>query len=124
MVSHAPRPPGQGTLAEDPQAKKANAELFSAMAGTHARPIKDFLLELLVGPTSKQWIDVARPAAQSIQKAASELDQPELVAALTGFNEALETAAKAFGAKIEGAERDAIIRAHAPLSSALPQAFD
>ena len=124
MISHAPKPPGQGTLAEDPQAKKANAELFTAMAGTHARPIKDFLLELLVGATSKQWLDVARPAAQSIHKAATELGQPELVAALGSFNEALESAAKGFGTKVEGAERDGIIKAHAALSAALPQAFD
>jgi hypothetical protein len=124
IVSHAPKPPGQGTLAEDPQAKKANAELFTAMAGTHARPIKDFLLELLVGATSKQWIDVARPAAQSIHRAAGELGHPELVAALGSFNEALESAAKGFGTKVEGAERDGIIKAHAALSAALPQAFD
>jgi hypothetical protein len=124
IVSHAPRPPGQGTLTEDPQAKKANAELFAAMAGTHARPIKDFLLELLVGSTTKQWLDVARPAAQSIHKAAGELGQAELVAALAGFNDTLESAAKAVGSKVDGAERDGIIRAHAALSAALPQAFD
>jgi hypothetical protein len=124
IVSQAPRPPGQGLLAEDPQAKKANAELFAAMAGTHARPIKDFLLELLVGSTSKQWLDVARPAAQSILKGANELGQSDLVAALTTFNEALESAGKAFGSKIDGAERDSIVRAHAALSTALPQAFD
>ncbi len=123
IVSHAPQPVA-GSLALDEQAKKANAELFRAMAATHAQPIKDFLLELVVGPTSKQWLDIARPAMESIRRGAVELAQPELVAALATFGDAMNAASKSVGAKIDGAERDGLIRAHAALSAALPQAFD
>jgi hypothetical protein len=124
IVSQAPQPPAAGSLAEDEHSKKANAEMFREMAGAHARPIKDFLLELVVGPASKQWLEVARPAVNTIQRAASELAHPDLATALVAFAEALEAATKAVGASVDGLERDRLIRAHAALSAALPQAFD
>ncbi|HEX4338054.1 MAG TPA: hypothetical protein VH062_19225 [Polyangiaceae bacterium] len=123
IVSHAPQA-AAGQLALDEQAKAANAELFRAMVATHAQPIKDFLLELVVGATSKQWLDIARPAVDSIRRGAAELANPELVDALSGFDDAMNAAAKAVGSKIDGAERDALMRAHATLTAALPQAFD
>ena len=123
MVSQAPAPK-PGSLAVDEQVKKANEELFRAMAVTHAEPIKDFLLELVVGPVSKLWLDIARPAVESIRKGAAELGQEPLVVALNAFEECLSAAARSVGSKVEGPEREALIRAHAALSAALPQAFD
>ncbi|HVW27249.1 MAG TPA: helix-hairpin-helix domain-containing protein [Polyangiaceae bacterium] len=124
MVSQAPAAPQPGSLAVDEQTKQANAELFRAMAATHAAPVRDFLLELVVGPSSKLWLDIARPAVESIRRGAVELAQQDLVAALDAFREAMDAATKAVGSKIDGSERDALIRAHAALAAALPQAFD
>jgi hypothetical protein len=122
IVAHAPQ--AAGALALDEQARQANAELFRAMAATHAQPIKDFLLELVVGPTSKLWLDIVRPALESIRRGAAELAQPDLVAALTAFEEAMNTAARSVGLKVDGHERDGLLRAHRALSASLPQAFD
>jgi hypothetical protein len=124
IVSASPQTAVAGSLALDEQAKKANAELFRAMVATHAQPIKDFLLELVVGPTSKLWLDIARPALDAVRRGAGELAEPELVLALTALDEAMNAASKSVGLKIDGHERDGLIRAHTTLSAALPQAFD
>jgi hypothetical protein len=124
MVSQAPPVPKAGSLAVDEQTKKANAELFRAMAVSHAEPIRDFLLELVVGPSSKLWLDIVRPAVDSIRRGAVELAQQDLVTALDAFHETMEAATKAVGPKIDGKEREAIVRTHAALVAALPEAFD
>jgi hypothetical protein len=124
MVSQAPAPPKPGSLAVDEQTKKANAELFRSMAAAHAEPIRDFLLELVVGPSSRLWLDIVSPAIDSIRRGAVELGQQDLVLALDAFQEAMDAATRAIGSKVDGKEREALVRAHAALAAALPEAFD
>lgn len=113
-----------GSLADDAVAKAENARLFSAMVTDHARPLREFMLDLAIGPTTKQWLDVAKPAAQSILKGALALDQQELSIALGEFVKALDRAAETAGAKISAAERGGVMSAYAKLASLLPSAFE
>jgi len=113
-----------GSLADDAVARAENARLFTAMVADHARPLREFMLDLTIGPTTKQWLDVAKPAAQSILKGALALEQTDLSLALGEFVKSLDRAAEAAGSKIGASERGAVMSAYAKLASLLSSAFE
>src|SRR5262252_6098098 len=77
------------------RSRKTSAELFRNMAPSHAKPIRDFLLELSVGAASKQWVEIVRPAAGSLLSGARELGDSELADALAAFGDVLARASTA-----------------------------
>jgi hypothetical protein len=94
--------PDSGATAEERAAAKAAQhaadmaqvrELFAEMAGAHARPMRDFMIEVTWGEPTREWIDICVPAATSLRSAAEALEMTELRAALDGFVAALELAA-------------------------------
>jgi hypothetical protein len=113
-----------GSLADDMVTKAENAKLFSQMVVGHAKPLREFMLDLTIGSTTKQWLDVARPAAEAILKGALALEQKELASALAELASAFEHAARAAGAKIGKTDRSAIMTAYGRLVSLLPSAFE
>jgi hypothetical protein len=113
-----------GALVDDAVVKEQNAELFRHMAVGHARPLREFMLELVLGPTTKQWLDVAKPSVTSLKKGADALGQEPLSAALSEYETALDRAALALGPKIHGPERDGLVACYDGLVRALPLAFD
>jgi hypothetical protein len=117
-------PSGVGNLVEDEKTKEENASLFRQMAISQARPARDFAIELGVGPTTKQWLAIARPAVQNVRRAAEELGQSEISAALAEFDETVERVAKGTGTTIGAADRKAILERYQKLEKALPEAFE
>jgi hypothetical protein len=113
-----------GSLADDAATKAENAKLFSQMVVGHARPLREFMLDLTIGSTTKQWLDVTRPAADAILKGAVALEQKDLVSALSDLATSFQNAAKAAGAKIGKTDRSAIMNAYGKLVSLLPSAFE
>jgi hypothetical protein len=67
--------------------------LFNEMAVAHARPLRDFMIEVSWGDPTKEWLDVAVPATSGLRGAAHALEMPELGVALEGFAAALELCA-------------------------------
>jgi hypothetical protein len=111
-------------LADDSIAKAENAELFRQMAIGHAHPVREFMLDLVVGATTKQWLAIATPPIDTLRKGAEALEQQELASALADFGAALGRASHANGPKIAGADREALLAEYGRLASVLPLAFD
>jgi hypothetical protein len=117
--SHAP-----GTHVVDPMVKEHNAELFRQMAIGFARPVRDFMLDLVLGPTTKHWLDIAKAPVQNLLKGAVEFELTELEAALVDFDRGISNARNTLGAVVAGAERERLLARYQALARALPQAFD
>jgi len=113
-----------GSLADDAATKAENAKLFSQMVVGHARPLREFILDLTIGSTTKQWLEVTRPAADAILKGAMALEQKDLTSALSDLATAFQNAARAAGSKIGKTDRTAIMNAYGKLVSLLPSAFE
>jgi hypothetical protein len=113
-----------GSLADDPVTKQENARLFSQMVVGHARPLREFMMDLTIGSTTKQWLEVARPAADAILNGAVALEQKDLAGALGDLAAAFEQAARAAGSKIGKTDRTSIMTAYSRLVSLLPSAFE
>jgi hypothetical protein len=113
-----------GTHVVDPMTREHNASLFREMAVGFARPVRDFMLDLVLGPTTKQWLDIARAPAQNLLKGAVEFELTDLAAALVDFGRGLEDARNALGAMVTGVERERLLAHYEALARALPMAFD
>lgn len=113
-----------GSLAVDPRIKEQNAELFRQMAVGFARPLRDFMLELVLGPTTKQWIEIAKRPVENLLKGARELDVSDLVEALLDFETRMSEAQNTHGSRITGTERERLLSSYEKLTRALPMAFD
>jgi hypothetical protein len=117
-------PSEAGKLAEDQKTKEENAGLFRQMAVAHARPARDFAIELGVGPTTKQWLSIARPAVQNVQRAAEQLGQVDVASALADLDDAMDRAAKSMGTTIGAADRKVILERYRKLEMVLPEVFE
>jgi hypothetical protein len=96
-------------------------ELFSGLAVAYARPMRDFMLEVAWGDPTREWIEVALPATQSLRRAASAVELPGVDAALEGFQTALELA---MGEPSIGTEvREMLAGAYARLVDTMPNVF-
>jgi hypothetical protein len=121
----APRAPEP----EDPAAKAARHEadmaaaraLFSEMAVGHARPLRDFMIEVAWGEPSKDWLEVATPAVTGLRRMSEQLEMPALVEALDGVAAALELAAGE--ATIHREMKEMIGGAYNKLVEMMPAAF-
>lgn len=94
------------------------------MAVGYARPLRDFMMDLALGPTTKQWLDLVRPALRHLKAGAAELHQHKLAQALSEFERKVEAAARARGSSVDGGERDALNAQYDALVRALPKAFE
>lgn len=121
--------PSSSAAASDEAARRAQHEadmaevraLFTEMAVAHARPLRDFMIEVSWGEPTREWLDVAIPASAALRRAADALEMPDLGVALDGFSAALELCAgePAFGR--EG--KDLLLGAYAKLAEMMPAAF-
>ncbi len=117
--------PGQGgKLSDDSAIREENARMFREMLLGHARPIRQFMMELQVGSTTRQWFDIAKPAVKGMLEGARALEQTALAQALADYEHALDVAAEAFAPRIDGVERDRLLTGYRKLVEALPSAFD
>ena len=95
--------------------------LFAEMAAVHARPLRDFMIEVSWGDPTREWLDIAVPAAMGLRRASDALEMPELGVALEGFSAALDLAAGE--ASIHREVKDLLAGAYTKLTELLPAAF-
>ena len=95
--------------------------LFIEMAAMHARPLRDFMIEVSSGDPAREWLDVAAPATAGLRRACEALEMPELGAALDGFSAALELGAGE--ASIHREVKDLLLGAYGKLTELMPAAF-
>ena len=97
--------------------------LFSELAASHMRHVKDFVIDLTWGPATSDWLGLCSPAAQSLRAGAQQFELLDLVTALDGLVAALEDAARTGLPSVEGKPREAILEAYKVLAATLPEAF-
>lgn len=97
-------------------------DLFQNIVKENARPIRDFMLELAWGEPNRVWLDVCVPALGSLQKAAEQLDLPELAARLADFVAICEDVRGRLDASIAGS-REAFQVGYGRLADVMPDAF-
>lgn len=124
LESKAPNSKSPGGLAEDPATRAQNLELFTQLAMGYARPLRDFVLEISVGETTAQWLDVVRPALKGIRQGAAEFGDPALGDALRSLERAVDRARNASAAQISKAHRESILGEYQKLAQAWPAVFD
>jgi hypothetical protein len=112
----APRPSGSGGLSD------ARA-LFGALAQSHVKNVRDFMIDLESGQATSEWIPVCEPAVRGVRQMAEQLDLEPLCQALDAYAAALKSASEKAAFTIEGAVRDELAQTYAPLVKLMPQAF-
>lgn len=110
------KPPTSGGLSD------ARA-LFGALAAAHVRNVRDFMIDLETAQATSEWIPVCEPAVRGVAQMAAQLELKALVTALEKFQEVLKSAAEKSGFTIDGATREELVAAYAPLVELMPQAF-
>lgn len=116
---------GPGTIQSTADVMQELRRLFGEIASHHTAQIRDFVVELSRGPTSKQWAEICAPSLDSIRRAADGIAHPELSDTLLGFEKALDDTRRGDGgAMISGERRTQLLDAYAALTKILPEAFD
>jgi hypothetical protein len=124
---HAPAPTaaatGDGVLAASD--RKAVMATFEELAVGHTAQVRSFMLEVRWGEAQTSWIELARPALKSLRAMGLQMEHAALTSALDGFDAALEEMLRPGAPPVIGpVARDKLIAAYAPLTAALPRAFE
>lgn len=97
--------------------------LFDQIAVAHARPIRDFMVEIKLGEPPRSWIGFCRPAVRALERSARGMDLLPLAEALDSFMTALELAEDQSESLIREQARQMLIDAYSDLIARMPQAF-
>jgi uncharacterized protein (DUF2164 family) len=125
MASIGPTPvAAPGSVVVDAVTKEENAALFREMAVGFARPLRDFMMELALGSTTKQWLEIGKRPVENLLKGARELELSDVVAALGDFDGRLDEAQRSPGSRVTGTERERLLSSYEGLVRVLPAAFD
>lgn len=98
-------------------------ELFAELAAGHMRHVRDFMIDLKWGETTRDWIEICLPAVTSLRRAAERLDLGELAHGLDRLAGELNAATTSGGRTIEGEAKQRLLDAYGQLVALLPQAF-
>lgn len=98
-------------------------DLFAEIAANYARPIKSFIHELMRGPVIMDWIDICRPALETIRKAAEKMEFEVAAKCMNDFSEALSLAANREERLISEEHRDLILAIFEEMVRVLPKTF-
>jgi hypothetical protein len=116
--------PAEGKLQNDAKTEAEVRALFGRIAAQHVAVVRDFVIELGLGPTGKSWLAMCRPAVVSLRRAADRIRFVALVAATDAFGKAIDEAEHAMGGSVQGAHRDVLLARYADLVRQLPEAFE
>ena len=119
-----PQPAGEGTVATDEATQAEIQRLFSQIAAHHSAQIRDFVLELSHGDTTRQWAELCAPAVGALKRAAATIKHDRLVIALEEYERALRTALRSNLPTITGEYRRSLMVGYDRLKEVLPAAFD
>lgn len=107
--------------------EKANREgieaLFAEIAGTYARPVRDFMAELTRGVASRDWVEICRPSLRSIAMAAEQMQLGTAAERMKEIDALLEAASKGADRNIGGEARQTLLQTYQRLIEVMPAAF-
>jgi hypothetical protein len=119
-----PTPSGEGKVVTDEATLAEIQRLFAQIAAHHSAQIRDFLLELSHGDTTRQWAELCAPSVGALKRAAATIKHDHLVTALEEFERALRAALRSSLPTITGEYRRSLMLGYDRLKLALPAAFD
>jgi hypothetical protein len=119
-----PHPAGEGNVATDEATQAEIQRLFAQIAAHHSAQIRDFVLELSHGDTTRQWAELCAPAVGSLKRAAATIKHDLLVVTLEEFERALKAALRSNFVSITGDYRKSLLIGYERLKQVLPAAFD
>ena len=117
----APKVPATG--ATHGEALAPARELFTQLAATHVRHVRDFMIDVKAGSATTEWLSLCIPSIDGVRRMAEQFEIADLVKALETYLAALKDAAAATGFSIDGPVRDRLLATYAPLVALLPSAF-
>lgn len=115
-----PEPPAPAPEHHDAEMAEVRA-LFVEMAPPYARPIREFMIEVSWGDPTKEWLDVAAPAASALRSAADTLEMFEHRAAFEGLLAALGRVASK--SALEREAKEDLLGAYQKLIELMPEPF-
>lgn len=122
ILSDEAAPAASGTATSAFDAAEVQT-LFEQIAVAHARPVRDFMVEIKLGEPPVSWISFCRPAVKALERSAHGMDLRDLAAGLDGFATALDLAAEQSGPVVRDQARQMVIDAYSELIAKMPQAF-
>ncbi len=118
-----PRPKPSDPTGEIPHDMTEARALFDAMVVEHARPIRDFMIEVRLGEPLRAWVEFCLPALRTILRSAKGMGIGEFVSKLQSFMQAVEFTQSGNDRLVRGQVRQAIIDTYSELTAYLPAAF-
>lgn len=115
--------PDSAAAADEAADRRAVADTFAAMAKLHAQPLREFMFQLSVGRTPRQWAAACRPVLRPLLQGSQQIGMTELAESFEAFDAALDRAAAEPQASIGEAAASALATAYARLHAHMPDAF-
>ena len=109
---------GISTPSDLAEAKK----LFEEVAVAHVAQVRDVMLELRFGEANPRWIEMTRPALQSLRAMAKEMELVDLTVSLDDFCSAVDSAIA--WRVIDDAGKAELLKRYQRLVELIPQAFE
>jgi outer membrane biosynthesis protein TonB len=97
-------------------------KLFEEVAVAHVAQVRDVMLELRFGEADPRWIEMTKPALQSLRAMAKHMELIDLTASLDAFCAAVEAAVAA--RVIDEAGHAELFKRYERLIELIPQAFE
>lgn len=110
-------------LGTEPTAEDANAERFVELVAARGRPLREFMVDLALGPASAAWLPIVRPVARMLVQGAKVFEQHSMLLVLTSLSTALERV-EARSYDISGQPREVLLATYERVANELPQWLD
>jgi hypothetical protein len=115
--------PAEAHGVSTPEDLHAVRNLFNDVAVSHVAQVRDVMLELRYGQADPRWIEMTKPALQSLRAMAKQMELTELCQALDEFCAAVEGAV-ANRAGIGEDDKVELLRRYQRLIELIPQTFE
>lgn len=123
LLDASASPTGSAAAVDEAADRRAVVETFAAMAKLHAQPLREFMFQLAVGRTPRQWAAACRPVLRPLLQGSQQIGMTELADSLAALDAALDRAAAEPQASIGEAAASALAEAYARLHAHMPDAF-
>ncbi len=120
----APPPPSGPDVVTTTSDLEELRQLFSEMASSYTRPVRDFMEELSHTDASRSWLDACAPSLEALRATSDQLGMVELRDALDACLALFATARQAAPERLAGELRAELLARFSRLTELLPSAFE
>jgi len=103
--------------------REAVQGVFDELAKNHVDQVRNVMLELQIGDVACSWIDGTKASLSSLRAMAEQMELTDLCEALDAFTKVIGEAVASGNARVEGDNKDALIKRYEKLIELIPTAF-